>query len=45
MASLGEKVAPGGIAQLGECRVRNAKARGSSPLTSTNITDMWFYKN
>src|SRR5690606_3143500 len=25
----------GGIAQLGERRVRNAKARGSNPLTST----------
>ncbi len=26
---------PGGIAQLGERRVRIAKARGSNPLTST----------
>ena len=28
----------GGIAQLGERRVRIAKARGSNPLTSTNST-------
>ena len=28
---------PGGIAQLVERRVRNAKARGSNPLTSTML--------
>ena len=39
------RAAPGGIAQMGERRVRIAQARGSSPLTSTTNAEDQGYRN